>query len=97
MAEKTQDNKFLLFWIGVLTGALLVGIIFLYRLYGAETGGANLFRSIQYSAPKITTQTMRIVSPTTTVSSGDPQPWAPVASGDPQPWAPVASGDPQPW
>jgi|GEM_PF-2445000 len=90
MTEKcNSENRFLLFWLGVLTGALLVGIIFLYRLYIADMGGANLFRSVRYMIPKVTnTQVM------TTKSTGAV---SPVSAGDPQPWAPVAAGDPQPW
>lgn len=79
MSEKcscNSENKFLLFWIGVLTGALLVGIIFLYRLYIAEVGETNLFRMFfsKYRTPQVTTQTIKATS-TAPTSIGDPQPW----------------------
>jgi len=84
--EKCPANdKFLLFWIGVLTGALLVGIIFLYSLY-SEATGTNIFRVLKYNSPQVTNQIIKAT--TAPVSAGDPQPWAPVSAGDPQPWMP---------
>ena len=40
-----------IFWLGVLTGALVVGLTFLYRSFDAKDGSAALFRSTSYSAP----------------------------------------------
>ena len=44
-------NPMVIFWLGVLTGALVVGLTFLYKSFDAKDGGAALFRSTSYSAP----------------------------------------------
>ena len=44
-------NPMVIFWLGVLTGALVVGLTFLYRSFDAKDGSAALFRSTSYSAP----------------------------------------------
>jgi hypothetical protein len=33
---KIQAHPFTLFWLGVLTGALVTGLLFLYRLYAVD-------------------------------------------------------------
>jgi len=86
MTEKcTNCGGKTLFLLGVLVGAILVGSLFFYRMYLAETGGANLLRGL-----KITTSPLYSTTTLTTTTS-------PISAGDPQPWAPVAAGDPQPW
>lgn len=72
-----KSNPLMLFWVGVLTGALLVGLVFLYKIYTPEMG-ANLFRwtvpkylqseSVQsqsYGVPTPTLQGYGVPTPTT--------------------------------
>ncbi|MBU1992333.1 MAG: hypothetical protein ABH856_02790 [Patescibacteria group bacterium] len=82
-AKSLQAHPFLLFWIGILTGALIVGILFLYRLYAPETGGASLFRG--YYPTSGYTQNLG----TSAKGIIDPTPWQPTAGRsiiDPTPW-----------
>lgn len=77
MKTKTCYHPMLMFWMGVLTGAVLVALTFLYRLYGLDTQTA-VYR---YTAPLTTTTTSwtqnvaKMVSPTSTVSILDPKGW----------------------
>ena len=48
-------NPMVIFWLGVLTGALVVGLTFLYKSFDAKDGGASVFRSTSYSSPAYTT------------------------------------------
>lgn len=70
-------HPFLLFWIGILTGAIIVGLIFLYRLYGG-TGETNILRATPRFTPVTTTtlqNSVNTVTPQDLVKAGDPEPW----------------------
>jgi len=67
MAGKSQKvAPFLLFWVGVLTGAFIVTMVFLFRLYDpqVEEGEASLFRSYR-TIPTYTQQLDKAIFPTT--------------------------------
>jgi len=65
-------HPMLLFWVGVLTGAILVGLTFLYRLYAVDTQAALL---------RATTMTPTLSTSLTTsnVKIDGPTPWMPTA------------------
>lgn len=74
MKTKTfRTHPVLLFWIGVLTGAILVGLTFLYRLYAIDTEAALL---------RATTLTPTLSTSLTTsnVQYDGPTPWMPTAT-----------------
>jgi len=78
MAEKCKCTGTTLFLLGVLVGAALVSSLFLYRVYFSDTGEANLLRGLKINtSPLYSTTTLNptTVSPISTVSIGDPQPW----------------------
>ncbi|MEK7544693.1 MAG: hypothetical protein AAB551_01030 [Patescibacteria group bacterium] len=86
-------NPFILFWLGILTGAVVVGLIFAYRMQSLELQTSVMNRAI--TAPTSTTRIQnKTVAPLTTEttslkSSPTPQPYSPT----PQPYSPT----PQPY
>lgn len=78
MVEKSfKVSPFLVFWVGILTGALITGMIFLYQLYTGDMQ-ANLFKAATRLNTSITTiapSTITVVSPVSTKSIIDPTPW----------------------
>lgn len=82
MAEKSlKVSPLLIFWVGVLTGALITGMVFLYQLYTGDMQ-ANLFKSAIRSKTSITTT----VSPTVTSAVTTTSPVSTKAIIDPTPW-----------
>lgn len=75
-----KNSPFLLFWVGVLTGAVLVALVFLYRIYSTDMQ-ASLFRSTTLTTrPTVTTtatqlNTSSLLNPTSLVTYPDPQGW----------------------
>lgn len=65
-SEILKTHPMIIFWIGLLTGALVVGLIFLYRFMNPGQFESSLFRS--YTVPQTTISPTRIISPTTTIS-----------------------------
>lgn len=74
--KRTTLPPFLLFWIGVLTGAVIVALVFLYKMYSPEIQ-ANVLRATKITSP-ITTTTTNLLNSTnllTPVAYPDPKPW----------------------
>ena len=77
MAKPTlKTNPFMLFWLGILTGALIVGLVFLYKLYSpADVGDTSVLR---YSVPNLrTTSAVQTINPINPVGFDDPGNWLP--------------------
>lgn len=79
MQKISAFNPFIIFWLGVLTGALLIGLLFLYKVTGGD---------LQTSVLRTTTQPINKTSTSSTysaplytqplsgsVNAGDPSPW----------------------
>ena len=45
-----------LFILGFMTGALMVGLMFFFKLYGAENGEANIFSGLKMNSPLYTVE-----------------------------------------
>jgi len=83
--KKLQNWPFTLFLVGVLTGVLIVGLLFLYKLYISELGSVSLFKNFkyyspihQYVVPKEAvkpSQSSKKSTTTNPISTQDPDPW----------------------
>ncbi len=62
-------HPMVIFWVGVLTGALVVGFVFLYQSLNNDSYKANL---LKYTSP---TSTQLKLSPTGTTSIGTGIDW----------------------
>jgi hypothetical protein len=72
---------FILFWIGVLTGAVLIGLLFLYKLYSPELGGTNVFRTLTTPVQQSTQlNTTNLGNTSKTLITN------PIGAQDPDPW-----------
>lgn len=93
--ENLKKNPYYLFWLGVLIGALITGLLFAYKVYWIDSETAvlksgptykiqqqkgGLFKFKKQSAPA-TKETKK---------AGDPNPWntkkGSANIGDPNPW-----------
>ncbi|MEK7172120.1 MAG: hypothetical protein AAB739_04380 [Patescibacteria group bacterium] len=65
-------NPFVIFWLGVLTGALLVGLLFLYKVTGGDLQTSVLKTPAKQQYKSATVQTK---TPIGLKNAGDPNPW----------------------
>ncbi|MBT3865375.1 hypothetical protein HOE67_01640 [Candidatus Peregrinibacteria bacterium] len=69
MAEKkAQNHKFMLFWLGLLTGVLVTSLLFLYKAYTPDMS-ADVFRV--YRMPMYSSYSMQM--PVTNIAMPDPK------------------------
>lgn len=67
MQKLSVLNPFVIFWLGVLTGALLVGLLFLYKVTGSDFQTSVLMPQKQYN--KTGTLNKKASAPASSVSS----------------------------
>ena len=80
------SHPMLMFWLGLLTGAIIVGLTFLYRLYAVEVEASVL--RVKTTKPAIQTMTTTKAATTSAKSTGisSIQSVPSVNAGDPDPW-----------
>lgn len=89
--ESLKKNPYYLFWLGVLVGALVVGILFAYKIYwvDAETALFKVGPTYKTQQQKKSAPQKKQVSPKSYKSSSDPSSVGKKGSanaGDPGPW-----------
>lgn len=104
--ESLKKNPYYLFWLGVLIGALVTGLLFAYKVYWIDSETA-LFKagpSYKTQQQKKSAPQKKQFSPKTYKNSGDSSLGGKkdsANSGDPNPWnakkGGTNSGDPNPW
>lgn len=67
MQKLSVLNPFVIFWLGVLTGALLVGLLFLYKVTGGDLQTSVLTPQKQYY--KTGTLNKKVSAPANSASS----------------------------
>ena len=72
MQKISALNPFIIFWLGVLTGALLVGLLFLYKVTGGDLQTSVLKTPAKQQYKSATVKTK---APTGLKNTGDPNPW----------------------
>lgn len=83
-------HPLVLFWIGVLTGAIIVSLIFAYRYLNTTEYKSAALKSPTYYKTQ-TIQPKKTTKPTTTKKQSAPKSKAATQKGS------VNQGDPNPW
>ena len=86
----SKVNPFILFWLGLLTGAIIVGLIFAYQMQSTQLQTTVIDGRTSLTQPTTVTRTTSLTVPqtlttaptTSTVAAPSPQPYAP----SPQPY-----------
>ncbi|MEK7172121.1 MAG: hypothetical protein AAB739_04385 [Patescibacteria group bacterium] len=93
--ESLKKNPYYLFWLGVLIGALVTGLLFSYKIYWTQSE-TSIFKSgstykIQQQKQKESiVKPKKQSAPKGTKNAGDPNPWNAKKGG-------TNAGDPNPW